>query len=199
MVKVLALGEAWQRKNQSEVSPFAIGARVQRWRRRFKIFVCVSLTGLFVLSLLLAWTGGSGTLLGILKILIPVALLGITVGLYVSTYSHKCLVWDEFRQHHDALVKELDIQGASTASATITDGVNKRLQRQSGKIRKQLQAHASQSDVVTIGEVNALRAAIYDYWRFKYICKYLGLLDDEETVPASDELFSLSYLDGVSA
>lgn len=203
MTQVQVLGESWQRKNHCQESPFDFGRRVEYWRKMLRIFTSVSITSLVMLAMVSMITTGypfsPGIPLEILRIFGLVTFLVVTVGLYKSTYSRECLVWDEFKYHHDTLVRELDIQGASTSLSSITDRTIKRLCKQSGKIRNQLQAHFMQSNDISLDEVNMLRTKVDAYWRFRNTCEYLGLIDQWEMATTSDELFASAYLDGVEA
>lgn len=193
MTEVQTLGESWQRKNQVEVSPFDLGRRVQYWRRVLKIFVYISIVSLVVLVLASLVTTGypfsSGIPWEVLRIIVPAIFLGMAVGLYKSAYSRECLVWDEFKRHHDTLVKELSIAASSAALTDIIYRANKHLARQSIEIHTWLETQASQNDglgtlvSLTMDETNKFHTKVVQYWRLRRACVYMGLISEEISRP----------------
>jgi len=206
MVQVQSLGEAWQRKNLSRESPFDIGRRVEHYQRKRIIFLLVSAV---ILAL---------ALLGIMIVTdvplhmdtaIPlVVLMTLAAGLYFVaggvTPAHKqwFVIWEEFKRHHDYLVKELCIKSASTSLSDIVNWANKRLVRQRDEIRYKLKHHTSvceEAQVPSVDHMKVLYTETVEYWRLRRACEYLGLIDEEEVVVTLDPLFTPIHLGQRSA
>jgi len=194
MTQIQALGESWQRKHQSRESPFDIGLRVKRWKQGWEIFALVSVFVLVMIFLGVVVKIGSANLWTVLAAtLVVIVFVGSFLTL-IPTRNQSCLVWDEFKRHHDSLVTELSIQSASTSLSDIISRAHRRLEKQRSEIRKQLRLYIFEKNemaVPSLDEMNKLHIKVVNYWRFYNTCKYLGLLEETEV--------SVSVVDSPSA
>ncbi|OGG85909.1 hypothetical protein A2392_00670 [Candidatus Kaiserbacteria bacterium RIFOXYB1_FULL_46_14] len=146
------------------------------------IVVYIPGVSLIVSALLLASTGYLiGTPLKILQVLVPSALLAITIALYMTMNDRERLVWNEFQQHHDLLVKELCITQSSASLHTILYQTNKCLARKGAEIQYSIQAFQSDGivSVPSPDEIGKFYAKGVDYWHLYQACEYMGLVGEE--------------------
>ncbi len=193
MVQLLALGESWQVKNQSEESPFDIERRIV-YRENIQ-------TLLMVLAIALVLVPVIAMVLFDLSIDNPIVglpIIAVVIAFFVE-YSdtparkHQRQVWEEFKRHHDVLVEELGLTAASTSLSEIISRTKKRLSRQREEIRRWNTIHFAGMEVVvvpSIYEVNEFHTKVVAYWRLHAAYDYLGLNEEVGGIADSDDVRS---------